>query len=335
MLLIDAGAPLDIKGGELQRTPLHLAVDLNEIKLVEVLLEKGASLMVEDDSGHYPIHLAAIRGRTDIVRALYLADPSQDKLKTSSYGTIHVIKGMSLFHIAVWKRNEELLDALIGLKADPNVRGFNDQTPLYFAIMRTQEGFINKLLNYGRTDKNKPQKQGFTPLHTAIHKDLNDIAKRLALDVNVNVNAKDKYGKTALHVACEKANVGLIQILLAKGADPRMITQRGDTVYHILRRSEKKLSVRGCNNAKCAENVIREFYPELGALLPTRRKKYGTVIRPPSRKTQKPTTEDSKEDESDNFLEACASIQEMYYKPKTVKKKQKRRKKDMYDYYDY
>ncbi|XP_060591245.1 uncharacterized protein LOC132746185 [Ruditapes philippinarum] len=246
-LLIDAGAPLDIKGGKFKRTPLHLAVDLNEMDLVGVLRHKGASLMVKDHRGHYPIHIAAIRGSTNIVRALYLADPSQDKLRISSYGTKSIIKGLSLFHIAVWKKNEELLDALIQLNADPNVKDFYGQTPLFFAIMRKQESFINKLLNYERTDKRKPQKQGFTPLHAAIHKDLDDIATRLTGDSDVN--AKDKYGKTALHVACEKAKVRLIQTLLKTGADQRIITKRGDTVYHILRRSKKKLSANKANES--------------------------------------------------------------------------------------
>jgi ankyrin repeat protein len=332
-LLIDAGAPLDKKGGTLNRTPLHLAVDLNEMELVEVLLEKGASLMVKDHRGQIPIHIAAIRGRTDILQALYLADPSQDKLSISYYGTESFIRGHSLFHIAVWKKNEELLDALIGLNADPNVKDFYDQTPLYFAIMRTEESFVNKLLNYGRTDKRKPQKQGFTPLHAAIHIGLYDIAKRLALDANVN--AEDENGKTALHVACEKANVGLIQTLLAKGANPRVVTKRGETVYHILKRSEKKLSVRGCNDAQRAEQVVREFDPEFIEILPTRRKKFVSEIRHKGREKQKHSTMHSYE--SNDYLGACASIEDMYDNPKAIKKgKKKKVKKNMFDDYgDY
>jgi hypothetical protein len=193
---------------------------------------------------------------------------------------------------------------------------------------------MNKLLNYGRTDKNKPQKQGFTPLHAAIHKDLDDTAKRLALDVDVNVNAKDVYGKTALHVACEKAKVGLIQTLLAKGADPRIITKRGDTVYHILRKSKKYLSENKSNNSQCAEQVMSEFDPEIDAMLSLLGKKIGVGNGPRGRKIQIHTTIDSHEDKNYDYLEACASIQDKYDKPKRIKKKQKRSKNDMYDDYD-
>jgi ankyrin repeat protein len=323
-LLIDAGSPLDIKGGKFKRTPLHLAVDLNVIELVQRLLEKRASLMVKDHRGHFPIHIAAIRGSTDILRALYLADRSQDKLRISSYGTKSVIKGLSLFHIAVWKKNEELLDALIQLNADPNVKDFYGQTPLFFAIMRKHESFIRKLINYGRTDKRKPQKQGFTPLHAAIHKDLDDIAALLIKDSDVN--AKDKYGKTALHVACEKAKIGLIQILLANGADPRIITKRGDTVYHILRRSKKKLPDNDISSQR-AEQFMREFDPGFAERLPTLKNKAGIVIRPQRTQNQfaiqlqnlieslqhvRPDSHDPNEHECDNSLEDDDYMPDMY-----------------------
>ena len=277
-LLLDAGAHLDVKGGKFKRTPLHLAVDLKKMNLVKRLLQKGASLTVKDHRGHCPIHIAAIQGNIDILRVLYLADQTQDKLRISSYGTKSVIKGFSLFHIAVWKKNEELLNALVDLKADPNIRDFYGQTPLFFAIMRKHENCIRKLLNYDRTDKRRPQKQGFTPLHAAIHKDLDGIAAILAKDSDVN--ARDKFGKTALHVACEKAKIQLIKIFLNEcGADPRIITKRGDTVYHILRRSKKKIPEGQADNSLAAEQLISEFDPAFAEKLPTLRNKAGIVIK--------------------------------------------------------
>ncbi|XP_053375335.1 serine/threonine-protein phosphatase 6 regulatory ankyrin repeat subunit B-like [Mercenaria mercenaria] len=277
-MLFEAGAPLNIKGGKFKRTPLHLAVDLENMELVKLLLRKHASLTVKDHRGHYPIHIAAIRGNVEILRELYAADRTQDKLRISSYGTKSVIKGMSLFHVAVWKKNEELLNALIDLRADPNVQDFYGQTPLFFAIMKKQEDCIRKLLEYERTNKRKPQKQGFTPLHAAIHKNLDEIAKQLAR--YSDVNARDKYGRTPLHAACEKAKLQLIRTLLVQyGADPRIITKRGDTVYHILRRSKKKLSENEVDNSQQAEQLISEFDPEFAKQLPNLRNKAGVVIK--------------------------------------------------------
>ncbi|XP_053375348.1 uncharacterized protein LOC128547261 [Mercenaria mercenaria] len=277
-MLVEAGAPLNIKGGKFKRTPLHLAVDLENMELVKLLLRKHASLTVKDHRGHYPIHIAAVRGNIEILRELYVADRTQDKLRISSYGTKSVIKGMSLFHVAVWKKNEKLLNALIDLTADPNVQDFYGQTPLFFAIMKKQEYCIRKLLEYEVTNKRKPQKQGFTPLHAAIHKNLDEIAKQLAR--YSDVNARDKYGKTPLHAACEKAKLELIRTLLVKyGADPRIITKRGDTVYHILRRSKKKLSENEVDNSQQAEQLISEFDPEFAKQLPNLTNKGGVVIK--------------------------------------------------------
>jgi len=52
-------------------TPLHLAVKLNRLTLVEMLIAAGANVNVADGkSGHTPLHLAAEAGRLDIVELL-------------------------------------------------------------------------------------------------------------------------------------------------------------------------------------------------------------------------------------------------------------------------
>ncbi|KAH3827932.1 hypothetical protein DPMN_129878 [Dreissena polymorpha] len=247
--LLKHGAPLDIKGGKFKRTPLHIAADVGNMALVKSLLSKGANVEVKDHRGHYPIFLAAIQGHTATVEALLQHERKQDQLRIKSYGKASKIKGMSLFHVAVWKKDKDLMEMLIREKADPNVKDFFGQTALFFAIMHDCKPMIKCLLPYG--DKAIQQKQGFTPLHAAVFKGNAKTTSQLA--VNVDVNARDKYGRTPLHVACEKGDIQIANLLLNKyKADHRMITKRGDSVYHILRR--KKLNQT--NDEHCKRRLI-------------------------------------------------------------------------------
>ncbi|KAH3838273.1 serine/threonine-protein phosphatase 6 regulatory ankyrin repeat subunit C-like [Dreissena polymorpha] len=233
--LLTHNAPLEIKDCKFKRTPLHIAADIGTVALVAILLAKGAN--VKDYRGHYPIFLAAIRGHTPTVEELLKHDRKQDQLRIKSYGKKSFIKGMSLFHVAVWKKDKYLMEMLIRERADPNLRDFFGRTALFFAIMKGFDQMINMLLPYA--DKSIPQKQGYTPLHAAVFKRNTIISDIWA--ASVDVNTRDKYGRTPLHVACEKGEVIIAKLLLIKyKADHRLITKRGDTVCHILRR--KKLN---------------------------------------------------------------------------------------------
>ncbi|KAL4223530.1 hypothetical protein ACF0H5_017001 [Mactra antiquata] len=273
-LLLEHNAPLDVKGGKFKRTPLHVAVDLGDTDILKSILHKNPPLLVKDHRGHYPIHIAAIRGFTDIVKLLLPIDDRQERYRISSYGTKSKIKGFSLFHIAVWKKNKQLLQLLIELGADPNITDWFGQTALFCAIMWGEEDMASMLIDYERMNKRKGQKQGFTPLHASVFKGLTNTTIKLI--PYSDVNAQDKFGKTALHVACEKDNTRVIDILLKNRADYRMITRRGDTIFHILRRKQR---TENRSNATGLERYFAYRYPEFVQQLPFLRNEAGVPVR--------------------------------------------------------
>ncbi|XP_052797535.1 uncharacterized protein LOC128229760 isoform X2 [Mya arenaria] len=259
-LLIDYNSPLDEKGGKFKRSPLHIAADLGLREIVGMFLSKGANVKIKDHRGHYPIFLAAIRGHSETVSVLLKHDKSQDSLRIASYGENSFIKGMSLFHVAVWKNDRKLIQLLIDENVNPNVKDFFGQTPLFYAIMTDRKTATRMLFQCA--DKTMPQKQGYTPLHAAIHKGNIKLVAKLAAEVDVN--AVDKYGRTPLHVACEKGNLNAVNLLLNKyNADPLMITKRGDTVFHILRRRKgNKTHLDHCKR-RLIEIILLEAHPAI------------------------------------------------------------------------
>jgi ankyrin repeat protein len=62
-----------------------------------------------------------------------------------------------------------------------------------------------------------------------------DIAVAL-LRAGASANSRDLFGRTPLHDAAMRANAPLTQLLLTRGADPRLATDGGNTPLHLAAR---------------------------------------------------------------------------------------------------
>lgn len=62
------------------QSPLHLATYLNLTNVVRSLVEKGASLELQDQDGNTALHVACQHGQTECVREM-TKDVSQSKLE--------------------------------------------------------------------------------------------------------------------------------------------------------------------------------------------------------------------------------------------------------------
>ena len=51
-------------------TPLHVSVYLNRLHAVQLLLSKGADMLISTMRGHTPLHLACYRGNLEMVHLL-------------------------------------------------------------------------------------------------------------------------------------------------------------------------------------------------------------------------------------------------------------------------
>ncbi|KAH3747899.1 uncharacterized protein LOC127847976 [Dreissena polymorpha] len=286
--LLEHGAQINRKNKKYQRTPLHIAADKGHANIVQYLLEKGADINSKDCRGHYPIFLAAICGHVSTVKVFLKHNKQQDQMRVKSYGTKSLLKGMSLYHVAVWKNNKKMIQMLIEENADVNVKDFFGQTPLFYAIMSNKKRLVNMLLT--RADQTIAQKQGFTPLHAAIFKGNTELASKLC--EKGDVNRQDKYGRTPLHVACEKGNIRMVNLLLNKcNADAHLVTKRKDTVFHILRRKRPNQDNKDHCKRRLIERMIQNKDPTVFDELKIIKNKSGVCID----KMQKLTAADEKQ----------------------------------------
>ncbi|XP_060552348.1 uncharacterized protein LOC132713693 [Ruditapes philippinarum] len=236
--LIQKGCQLDVKAGKFDRTPLHAAVDMGNIEIVELLLNNRASIDTTDHRGENPIHTAALRGNMKILRLLLNEDKSlaMNRFKFQRQIT-------TLYHYAVNKENKDLLQILIEHDIDLNMQDQFGRTPLYFAVYYSKPEFVELMLE--KADVTLAENNGYTPLHAAVF-NLNTALVKMLCKYYTDIRMVDRKGNSVFHVLknVSKGQIGndtcvrvseCIKILLRKDNDfeiylKRMQNKKGEIV---------------------------------------------------------------------------------------------------------
>lgn len=112
------------------------------LKMVKMLLERGASVAYPDDDSKMPLMAAASAGHGEIVRLLLEADPkSIDVTETSGRG------GSSALMKAALSGHSEVLKVLLEAGADPFKRDSQNMSPLLAAIRGKHHECVKLLKN--------------------------------------------------------------------------------------------------------------------------------------------------------------------------------------------
>lgn len=153
-------AYLDIQNKELY-APLHIAVLVNQPRLVRRLVVAGATTDIRDREGNTPLHLAAKRGFKECAAAL-LSPISTPELREADIPNaarpthLHVVldlknyNGEHCVHLATFGQHYEFLWFLNLHQADMNaMEGRSGKTALHYAVNMRDETLV-KMLVTGR-----------------------------------------------------------------------------------------------------------------------------------------------------------------------------------------
>ena len=212
-------------------TPLMEAIknpDIDETSMFMLLEHPGIELdrRAQDTAEHTALHLAAIHGKSDVVRTL-LDKGADVNAKTKSCWT-SFYEGKKLvimldndehtaLHVAAIYGKSDVVRTLLDKGADVNAKTKTfGRTALCEAAIHDKSDVVRTLIDKG-ADVNAKIKCWLTALHVAAMHGSSDIV-RILLDKGADVNAKDSFGLTALHLAAMHGSSDIVRTLLDKGA---------------------------------------------------------------------------------------------------------------------
>ncbi|XP_036406254.1 NF-kappa-B inhibitor epsilon [Megalops cyprinoides] len=155
---------LDIQNN-LYQTPLHLATYLDLPSVVQGLVQKQASLELQDQEGNTPLHVACDQGRGECAGEM---TSQMSPRQVAVVVEIQNWRGLTCLHLATLRRNHRMVKLLMKKGANLNVpEGTSGKTALHMAVELHDVTMVKLLLNKG-ANVDAAMFNGCTPLHLAV-----------------------------------------------------------------------------------------------------------------------------------------------------------------------
>ncbi|XP_042857224.1 putative ankyrin repeat protein RF_0381 [Penaeus japonicus] len=203
---LDDGASPDGQN-DAAKKPLHYAVEVRSLAIIEMLCEKGVSLDVPntDDNGNTALHIATNRNNEDAVRLLL--DKGADPNAKNNMG-------QTALHLATTIDNKKIVALLLEKGVDPNLADANNIVAMQIAT-RTASTPILELLKGGGCPLDFLTEDGSTLLHLAAKFGNLETVKWLVQN-GANTEVLDQHGLTAAAVAETEEQVHVVQWLAGR-----------------------------------------------------------------------------------------------------------------------
>jgi ankyrin repeat protein len=181
------------------------------------LLARGADPFAATAAGDRPLSLAVRLDWSALVEALLALGVDREARDA---------RGMSALHLATALGNLPMVRRLIAGGASPDARAADGQTPLGVALSSGRRDLADWLDWRGWALPQRPLRAGDLPL-AAIAGDV-DAVRRL-LELGFAVDSLDPQGCSALLRAAGGGHLAVVDLLLARGADPQCAARTGAT----------------------------------------------------------------------------------------------------------
>lgn len=212
------------QGGQ---TPLHRAVLKSHLKIIELLINQGASIETKDSEGRQAIHYAAQADDPHVLEYV---------ISLGAHVDITENCGRRAIHYAIYNNKEENVEILLKHGADINVKDDNSYMPLYSGVMVENVEIVKSLLQAGADPNkcNRVSRQDYALL-MAVSLGNVDIV-RVLLDAGADPNVTGANKATALH-KCQKlknkdGRDAILLMLIKSGAKLNVTDKDGYTPLH-------------------------------------------------------------------------------------------------------
>ena len=204
------------------RTPLHWAVQSNNLAVIETLLAAGADLEARDYFNSTPLHRAArYRSNPAVIETLLATGANLEAEIDPGIGAsyFNYFARSTPLHEAASFGSLAVVEALLAAGADPRKEDDDDHTPLHRAARYNRNPAMIEALLAAGLDLEARDDEGRTPLYLAAQYNRNPAVIEAFLAAGANLEARNEDGDSPLQIATEENdNAAVREVLLAAGA---------------------------------------------------------------------------------------------------------------------
>ncbi|PCG99584.1 Hypothetical protein PENO1_002190 [Penicillium occitanis (nom. inval.)] len=242
-------------------TPVHYAVAIGNLKIVQMFLEEGVDI-------NFGIERKCWAKGIKAGRSFYVLDQSLERTNADLRDAV----GLTPLHFAAYTGRCAMTEYLLTKGAKPNVRCSNDgDTPLHIALRR---GLSNKNYEDAWTNISWMIETEFIAhdetvcdeersfwheqeLYHYINKERLKVVNMLLASIDIDVNIQNIHLDTPLHTMASIFYGGphsdtIVTQLLQKGADPLKRNRKGQTALHLACEADDLIAVDLFLNAGCS-----------------------------------------------------------------------------------
>jgi ankyrin repeat protein len=215
--LRNGGSPDDSEG--INQPPLCIAAANGYIEIVKTLLDAGANVDATTKAGETALHLAIKDNRMDVIDALLEAGPELEIHTTETNET-------PLHYAASKSGSLATVVSLLKLGAKYDTLNSRNQSPAEAALLANNIQGAVAIINAAHGKRNRLVKEKEMLLkHVERSQNRFSIGNELIADI---FSAACDPDSTVLVEAIKRDDASLVELFLAKGADPDRATARGD-----------------------------------------------------------------------------------------------------------
>ncbi|CAH1244879.1 ANKRD50 [Branchiostoma lanceolatum] len=190
-------------------TPLWTAAQVGNLPTIQMLIDKGTDVNMEDEDGQTSVWAASKSGHAATVEMLIAKGADVNKADK---------KGRTPLWVAAQNDHVSVEEKLITKGADVNIADKEGRAPLWVAAQNGHIPTIETLISKG-ANVNMADKEGRTPLWVAAQKDSNLLTVETLINQGANVNMADGDGRTSLWVAAQNGCFSTAKLLIRRGAN--------------------------------------------------------------------------------------------------------------------
>lgn len=242
-------------------TPLHVAIEKNNLSAVRVLLDRGASLTIANGKKETPLHLAVIRDRNlDVVKLLLGSSLDVNVVNASGMPLLYEVTeiddkkwGHQVFeplYRAIKKESHSSLpkeagDAIVNENMQALFAAIQSGCPIendhfsfvIHAVQQRKSKILNAILEWFVPNLLELNQSKHSPLHVAAAIG-NESAAVSLLSKGASVAFVDAvYKRTPLAIAALEGKGGVVGLLLGNKADPK--EQEGRLLEEVYKKSKQ------------------------------------------------------------------------------------------------